>query len=56
MIIKIRVLPRSSRAHVEESGDAYKVYCTRPAVDGMANEQALCLISEYLKVKNTSFV
>ena len=51
MIITVRVSPRSSRALVQETGGAYKVYCTRPAADGQANAQVIELLASYLKVK-----
>lgn len=51
MIISVRVSPRSSRARVQETGGVYKVYCTRPAVDGQANEQVIELLADYLNVK-----
>jgi uncharacterized protein len=51
MIIQVRVSPKASRALVQETGAGYKVYCTRPAVDGGANAQVIELIAEYFKVK-----
>jgi hypothetical protein len=51
MIIQIRVVPKSSKALVRETDGVYKVYCTRPAVDGQANTQVVELLSEHLKVK-----
>ncbi|HOU36152.1 MAG TPA: DUF167 domain-containing protein [Candidatus Omnitrophota bacterium] len=51
MIISVRVSPRSSRARVQEAGGVYKVHCTRPAVDGQANEQVIELLADYLNVK-----
>lgn len=51
MIIQVRVSPRSSRALVKEDAGGYKVYCTRPAVDGGANAQVIELVADFFKVK-----
>ncbi len=51
MILSIRVAPRASRNFVKEEGKKFKVYLTKPAQDGLANEQLIDLLSEYLKVK-----
>ena len=51
MRITVRVSPRSSRALVQESGGAYRVYLTKPAVDGAANAQLVELLCDYFKVK-----
>jgi uncharacterized protein len=51
MIIQVRVAPRSSRACVKEINGVYKVYCTRPAVDGQANAQVIELLANHLNVK-----
>jgi hypothetical protein len=51
MIINVRVSPRSSRALVQEANGAYRVYLTKPAVDGAANLQLVELLSGYFKVK-----
>jgi uncharacterized protein len=51
MIITVRVSPKSSRALVQETGGAYKVYCTKPAADGQANEQVIGLLADHFKIK-----
>ena len=51
MIIQVRVSPRASRALVQETDAGYKVYCTKPAADGQANDQVIELIAEFFKVK-----
>jgi len=51
MLLNIRVVPKSSRKLVKTGGDRIKVYLTRPAQDGLANEQLIELLSEHLKVK-----
>ena len=52
MILKVRVVPRSSRSAVlEVNGGALRAYVTRPAHDGQANAQLLELLADYLKVK-----
>lgn len=50
-VITVRVSPGSSRALVQETGGVYKVYCTKAAVDGQANVQAIELLAEYFKIK-----
>lgn len=51
MILSVRVLPKASRNLVVKEKDALKVYLTRPAQDGLANEQLIELLSDYLKIK-----
>lgn len=51
MLLKIKVAPRASRNLVKEENGSFKVYLTKPAYDGLANQQLLALLSEYLKVK-----
>jgi uncharacterized protein (TIGR00251 family) len=51
MIIPIKVSPRASRALVQKTDEGYKVYCTKPAADGQANDQVIELIAKFFKVK-----
>lgn len=51
MIFNVRVSPKASRNLVKEEGGALKVYLTKPAEDGLANEQLIELVAEHLKVK-----
>lgn len=51
MIFNIRVSPRSSRNRVEQTGNILKVYLTKPASDGLANEQLIELLSKHFKIK-----
>lgn len=51
MILSVRVSPRSSRNLVREENGIFKVYLTRPAQDGEANEQLIELLAGYLKVR-----
>ncbi len=51
MILHVRVVPRSSRSAVKQENGGYKVYLTRPAQDGEANEQLVEVLSEYLKIR-----
>ena len=48
----LRVTPKSSRTKVVliKPGDL-KVYLTKPAYDGLANEQLIELLANYFKVK-----
>lgn len=51
MVFKIRAVPRSSAKLVKQDGARLKIYLTKPACDGLANEQLLELLAAYLKVK-----
>ena len=48
MILNVRVSPKASRNLVKKEGDVYKVYLTKPAQDGLANEQLVGLLADYL--------
>lgn len=52
VIFNIRVSPKASQNKVvpiEQGG--FKVYLTKPAYDGLANEQLVELLVRYLEVK-----
>ncbi len=51
MILEVRVSPHSSRNRVEQKGNKFKVYLTKPACDGMANAQLIGILSEHLNLK-----
>lgn len=51
MVFNIRVCPRSSRNHIEQTGNVLKVFLTKPASDGLANSQLIELLSEHFKIK-----
>lgn len=51
MILSIRVSPKASRNLVKREPGGLKVYLTKPALDGLANEQLIDVLSGYLKVK-----
>ena len=51
MIFNVRVTPKASRNRVELMGNKLKVYLTRPAQDGLANNQLIDLLSVYFKIK-----
>lgn len=51
MVFNVRVSPKASRNLVKEEKGVFKAYLTKPAQDGLANEQLIGLLSEYLKVK-----
>jgi len=51
MIINVKVVPRASRNLVKEEGSGFKVYLTKPAQDGLANEQLIGLLSSHLNIK-----
>lgn len=56
MIIKIRVLPRSSRNEVvgKMADGTLKVKLTAPPVDGKANESLVDLLSDYFNTKKNN--
>ncbi len=51
MILSIKVIPKASRNLVKAEGSGFKVYLTKPAQDGLANEQLVSLLAEHLKIK-----
>jgi len=51
MLINVKVVPKSSRVLVKKEGTYYKVYLTRPAQDGLANEQLIDILAEHLGIK-----
>lgn len=51
MKINVRVVPRSSRVAVKNVNGILKVFLTRPAVDGQANEQLLEVLAEHFKAR-----
>jgi hypothetical protein len=53
MILSIRVIPKASRNLVKKENDIFKVYLTKPAQDGLANNQLIDLLSEHLNIKKS---
>ncbi len=52
LVFNIRVALKSSRAKVTPLAQGgFKVYLTKPACDGQANEQLVGLLAEYFTVK-----
>ncbi len=51
MILDIRVIPKAGRSSIKEEGGRIKVYLTKPAEDGLANEQLLRLLAGHFKVR-----
>jgi len=51
MRINIRVVPKASRNLVKRQNDNFKVYLTKPAQNGLANEQLIESLAEYFKIK-----
>ncbi len=56
MIFNVRVTPRASRNRVEQAGSKLKVYLTKPAQDGFANNQLIDLLSAYFKIKKYKII
>lgn len=51
MILDIRVVPKASRSFIKKEENGLKVYLTKPAQDGLANDQLIRLLADYLKIK-----
>lgn len=51
MLLNVRVSPQASRNLVKEEGSGLKVYLTKPAREGLANDQLIQLLARYFKVK-----
>lgn len=51
MAFTVRVVPKASRNLVKEEGKGFKVYLTKPAQEGFANNQLISLLAEHLKIK-----
>ncbi|MBN2831365.1 MAG: DUF167 domain-containing protein [Candidatus Omnitrophica bacterium] len=52
MLLDIRVVPKAGRNLVKrESPTSFKVYLTKPATKGEANEELIKVLAEYFKVK-----
>ncbi|MFA5287302.1 MAG: DUF167 domain-containing protein [Candidatus Omnitrophota bacterium] len=51
MIFNVRVSPRASRNLVKKEAGGFKVYLTKPAYDGQANEQLVELLAGHLDLK-----
>lgn len=55
IIVKVKVLPRSSRKGVEVVEDALRVKLTAPPAEGAANEQLVEILSETFGIRKSSF-
>ena len=51
MIFNVCVTPRASRIRVQQTGNKLKVYLTKPAQEGQANNQLIDLLSRHFKIK-----
>ena len=51
MFLKVRVVPRSSRNLIKEENGILKAYLTKPAQEGLANEQLIRLLAGHLGLK-----
>jgi len=51
MRLDIRVVPGSSRTAVKQENGLLKVYLTKPAHDGEANNQLIQVLAGYLGIK-----
>jgi|MudIll2142460700_1097286.scaffolds.fasta_scaffold01608_7 hypothetical protein len=55
IILRVRVLPRSSKKGIEIIPEGLKVKLTAPPVDGAANEQLLEILSEAFGIRRSAF-
>lgn len=55
IILKVRVLPRSSKKGIEITPEGLKVKLTAPPVGGAANEQLLEILSEAFGIRKSAF-
>jgi uncharacterized protein len=51
VILSVKVIPKASRNSVKEESGNFRVYLTKPAYDGLANEQLVSLLADHFKVK-----
>jgi len=52
MVFNVRVVPNAGRSLVKkELNGHFKVYLTKPAIEGRANKELIKLLAEYLGVK-----
>ena len=51
MKLRVHVIPKASKLLVKQERDRLKVYLTRPAQDGLANAQLVCVLASYFKLK-----
>lgn len=55
IILRVRVLPRSSKKRIEIMHEGLKVKLTAPPVEGAANEQLLEILSEAFGIRRSAF-
>jgi hypothetical protein len=55
IILKVKVLPRSSKKGIEIIPGGLKVKLTAPPVDGAANEQLLEILSDAFGIRKSAF-
>ncbi|MCX5707251.1 MAG: DUF167 domain-containing protein [Candidatus Omnitrophica bacterium] len=53
MVFKIRVVAKASRNLIKKEDQGFKIYLTKPAQDGLANQQLVGLLSEYLGISKS---
>jgi len=51
LVLNLRVIPKASRNFVKKEAGSLKVYLTKPPADGLANEQLIEILSDYLGLK-----
>lgn len=54
MLIKIKVIPKSSRNQIKEEDGLLKVYLTAPPSKGKANKALIELLASYFHVSKSS--
>ncbi len=56
MLIKVKVVPKSSRNQVKEEGGLLKVYLTVAPEKGKANKALVDMLARYYRVSKSSIV
>lgn len=54
MKVEIKVIPNAKNNSIYEENGIIKIYVKKPAVDNKANEEAIELLADYLKIKGSS--
>ncbi|MFA7677283.1 MAG: DUF167 domain-containing protein [Candidatus Omnitrophota bacterium] len=56
MILKVRVIPRASKARIEPFAGGIKVYLNEPATEGKANKKLLAVLASHYGLKKRAVV
>ena len=53
MTIKVRLIPRSKKARVEDFSEGLKVFTAQPAIEQRANKELISILSKYYNVRKS---